>query len=94
MSSLVAQFSSMKLSVSLNWDRSRRHCAPCGLLPICRVNVVVVQDFRVPVMKSDLPCIYHVIESYIMIFQVSIGRSASLNDQSNFSSATGSSVGS
>lgn len=29
-----------------------------------------------------------------MIFQVSTGRSASLKDQSNFSSATGSSVGS
>ena len=29
-----------------------------------------------------------------MIFQVSTGRSASLNDQSNFSSALGSSVGS
>jgi len=32
--------------------------------------------------------------SYIMIFHVSTGSSASLNDQSNFSSATGSSVGS
>lgn len=31
---------------------------------------------------------------YIMIFHVSTGRSASLNDQSNFSSATGSSLGS
>ena len=32
--------------------------------------------------------------THIIIFHVSIGRSASLKDQSNFSSATGSSVGS
>ena len=32
--------------------------------------------------------------THIMIFHVSTGRSASLKDQSNFSSATGSSVGS
>lgn len=43
---------------------------------------------------SYLSTYISVISSYIMIFQVSTGRSASLNDQSNFSSATGSSVGS
>lgn len=37
---------------------------------------------------------YYASCSYIMIFQESTGRSASLNDQSNFSSASGSSVGS
>lgn len=43
---------------------------------------------------SYLSTYVSVISSYIMIFQVSTGKSASLNDQSNFSSATGSSVGS
>ena len=33
-------------------------------------------------------------KTYIIIFQVSTGKSASLKDQSNFSFATGSSVGS
>jgi hypothetical protein len=35
-----------------------------------------------------------VTSTYIIIFQVSTGKSASLKDQSNFVSATGSSVGS
>jgi hypothetical protein len=58
------------------------------------INVVVVKNFRVPrgslaaILMLKMKC------SHIMIFQVSTGRSASLKDQSNFSSATGSSVGS
>jgi len=67
------------------------------LFAIGRVYVVIVKDFRVPIaivsylhsMPKSRECIAH-----IMIFQVSTGKSASLNDQSNFSSATGSSVGS
>ena len=67
------------------------------LVAIGRVHVVIVKNFRVPI--SIVSFLHPVLQSkgfvaYIMIFQVSTGKSASLNDQSNFSSATGSSVGS
>lgn len=62
------------------------------------LNIVVVKDLRVParwVRLEDRTREWHsVVATYIIIFQVSTGRSASLKLQSNFSSATGSSVGS
>lgn len=62
------------------------------------LNIVVVKDLRVPakwVRLKDRTTEWHsVVVTYIIIFQVSTGRSASLKLQSNFSSATGSSVGS
>lgn len=68
---------------------------------VALVDVVEVENLRVPERKSKI----HVSNdfkgntrkeqvTYIMIFQVSTGKSASLNDQSNFSWASGSSVGS
>ena len=60
------------------------------------INVVVIENLRVPA-QSEL--VYarrweRGRNAYIMIFQVSTGRSASLKLQSNFSSEMGSSVGS
>lgn len=65
------------------------------LLLLCSgIDVVIIEDFGVPALVSD-PSPSQIIDiTYIMIFHVSTGRSASLNDQSNFSSALGSSVGS
>ena len=59
------------------------------------VDIVVVKDLGIPANQpgSDKEFI-HSGSKYIIIFHVSTGRSASLNDQSNFSSAAGSSVGS
>lgn len=65
-----------------------------------RLDVVVVKDLRIPTIASQLSfCPRRNTSSgwtlsYIIIFHVSTGRSASLKLQSNFSSATGSSVGS
>jgi hypothetical protein len=65
-----------------------------GGVAVC-VDVVVVKDLRIPDRLISLySCRSPRALTYIMIFQVSTGRSASLKDQSNFSSATGSSVGS
>jgi hypothetical protein len=65
-----------------------------GGVAVC-VDVVVVKDLRIPDRLISLySCRSLRALTYIMIFQVSTGRSASLKDQSNFSSATGSSVGS
>ena len=58
------------------------------------VDVVVVEDLGVPGEVSRVAAAGARERPYIMIFQVSTGRSASLKDQSNFSSDTGSSVGS
>lgn len=72
---------------------------------LCRVlDIVVIQDLRIPArpsvsLRNRNESLFFLVsefheEAYIIIFHVSTGRSASLNDQSNFSSATGSSVGS
>jgi len=59
------------------------------------VDVMIVEDLRVPAaVRSYIRTSVWRFGTYIMIFQVSTGKSASLNDQSNFSSAAGSSVGS
>lgn len=55
----------------------------CGSLYVSRCNPFPQQCLNLPRMSE-----------YIITFQVSTGRSASLNDQSNTSAATGSSVGS
>jgi hypothetical protein len=66
-----------------------------GRVTVC-VDVVVVENFRVPGILVSGRVLQELgfQETHIMIFQVSTGKSASLKDQSNFSSATGSSVGS
>lgn len=64
---------------------------------LASLHVMVVQDLRVPSERqvSTGPLKKETTgKTYIMIFHVSTGRSASLKLQSNFSSATGSSVGS
>jgi len=60
------------------------------------LNIVVVEDLRVPVRTRSVYVLApaNKKKAHIMIFQVSTGRSASLKLQSNFSSETGSSVGS
>lgn len=60
------------------------------------LDVVVVEDLRVPVEHLSAKRLVYVNDSktYIMIFHVSTGRSASLKLQSNFSWAMGSSLGS
>lgn len=60
------------------------------------LDVVVVEDLRVPGQHLSAKCLIHTTASktYIMIFHVSTGRSASLKLQSNFSWAMGSSLGS
>ena len=62
------------------------------------IHIVIIQDLGIPVEERRLANISRYLEAYgetdIMIFQVSTGKSASLKDQSNFSSAAGSSVGS
>lgn len=65
------------------------------LLLLCSgIDVVVIEDLGVPAYVSIASPSHHRKDTHIMIFHVSTGRSASLNDQSNFSSALGSSVGS
>jgi hypothetical protein len=75
-----------------SWDFAVRFG---GRVTVC-VDVVVVKNFRVPIILVSGRVLQKLEfqETHIMIFQVSTGRSASLKDQSNFSSATGSSVGS
>lgn len=61
------------------------------------VDVVEVQDLRIPECRVSSRILIDVDKqnaTHIMIFHVSTGKSASLKDQSNFSSATGSSVSS
>lgn len=61
-----------------------------------RLDVVVVKDLGIPLAQvssyRQTASIFR--RAHIIIFQVSTGRSASLKLQSNFSFATGSSVGS
>jgi hypothetical protein len=66
-----------------------------GGVTVC-VDVVVVENLRVPnsFVSGRVLQDLGLHDTHIMIFHVSTGKSASLKDQSNFSSATGSSVGS
>lgn len=74
--------------------RSIERQAILGHLTCCGgIDIVVVENLGVPVIGERWSEDFWV-GTHIMIFHVSTGRSASLKDQSNFSSATGSSVGS